>query len=109
MVADTLALWEFHKPDKSGFVRLVRIMEQLLTENDLGSDTPLRLTMKQMLVASLNGETAAIGVHSERMLALADSPVLRRIALDNTATAWYMADMPKKSAGHYQGADRRIL
>jgi hypothetical protein len=97
MVADTLALWEFHQPDKSGFVRFVRIMEQLAKEHDLGGDTPLRLAMKQMLVTSLNGETAGIRLYSARSLGLANSPMLRRIALYNTATAWYMADKPEET------------
>jgi hypothetical protein len=97
MVADTLALWEFHQPDKSGFVKLVRVMEQLAKEHDLGGDTPSRLAMKQMLVVSLNGETAGIRLYSARAFALADSPMLRRIALYNTATAWYMADKPEET------------
>jgi hypothetical protein len=81
MVADTLALWEFLQPDKSGFVKLVRAMEQLAKEHDLGGDTPSRLAMKQMLVASLNGETAGIRLYSARSLALADSPMLRGLRL----------------------------
>lgn len=97
MVADTLALWEFHQPDKTGFVRLVRIMERLAREHDLGGDTPSRLAMKQMLEASLSHETAGIRLYSARSLELADSPVLRRIALYNTATAWYLADEPEET------------
>lgn len=54
MVADTLALWEFHQPDKTGFVKLVRTMERLAKEHDLGGDTPSRLAMKQMLEAAIN-------------------------------------------------------
>jgi len=97
MVADTLALWEFHQSDKTGFVRLVRIMEQLAKEHDLGGDTPSRLAMKQMLEASLNGETAGIRLYSAKSLELADSPMLRRIAMYNTATAFYMADAPEET------------
>ncbi|MGH9648802.1 MAG: hypothetical protein ACRD4E_18525 [Bryobacteraceae bacterium] len=97
MVADTLALWEFHQPDKTGFVRLVRIMEQLGKEHDLGGDTPSRLAMKQMLEASLNGETAGIRLYSSRSLELADSPLLHRIAMYNTATAFYMVDAPEET------------
>jgi len=97
MVADTLALWEFHQPDKTGFVRLVRTMERLAREHDLGGDTPSRLAMKQMLEAALNYELAGIRLYSARSLQLADTPVLRRIALYNTATAWYMADEPQET------------
>lgn len=97
MVADTLALWEFHQPEKTGFVRLVQVMERLAKENDLGADTPSRLAMKQMLVASLNHETTGIRLYSAKSLELADSPMLRRIALYNTATAWYMADEPEET------------
>jgi hypothetical protein len=93
-VADTLALWEFDQSDKSGFVKIARIMERLAKEHDLGGDTPMGLALKQMLVASFNGELAAIRFYSGRLLELADSPMLRRIALYNTATAWYMADRP---------------
>ena len=97
MVADTLALWKFDQPDKSGFVKIVRIMEQLANEHDLGGDTPSRLALKEMVVASLNGEMAGIRFYSARLLELADSPMLRRIALYNTATAWYMADKPQET------------
>lgn len=97
MVADTLALWEFHQPDKTGFVKLVRTMERLAGEHDLGGDTPSRLAMKQMLDAALNHESAGIRLYSARSLERADTPVLRRIALYNTATAWYIADQPAET------------
>jgi hypothetical protein len=72
-------------------------MEQLANEHDLGGDTPSRLALKEMVVASLNGEMAGIRFYSARLLELADSPMLRRIALYNTATAWYMADKPQET------------
>ena len=97
MVADTLALWEFHQPEKTGFIRLVRVMEEFAKEHNLGGDTPSRLAMKQMIMAALNHETAGIRLYSSRSLELADSPMLRRIALYTTATAWYMADEPEET------------
>jgi hypothetical protein len=92
MVADTLALWEFHQPEKTEFVHLVRIMEKLSKDHELGGDTPQRLAMKQMLEASLNGEMAGIRLYSAKALERADSPMLRRIAKYNTAVAFHMAD-----------------
>jgi hypothetical protein len=97
MVADTLALWESHRPDKSAFVELVRTMERLARDHDLGGDTPSRLAMKQMLEPAINHESAGIRLYSSRSLELADTPLLRRIALYNTATAWYMADEPEET------------
>ena len=94
MVADTLALWAFHQPDKSGFVKLVRTMERLARDHDLGGDTPSRLAMKQMLEAAINHELAGIRLYSAKSLEMADTPLLRRIALYNTATTFYMADGP---------------
>lgn len=97
MVADTLALWQFHQPHKTRFVKLVRIMERLAREHDLGGDTPSRLAMKQMLAAALNHESAGIRLYSSRSLELAGTPGVRRIALYNTATAWYMAGEPEEA------------
>lgn len=97
MVADTLALWRFNQPDKSGFTKIVRVMEQLAEEHDLGGDAPARLVLKQMMVAARKGDISGIGFYSTRSLELADTPVLRRIALYNTATAWYLANKPEET------------
>ena len=98
MVADTLALWEFHRPDKTGFVKLVRTMERLAREHDLGGDTPSRLAMKQMLEASLNHELAGIRLYSARSLQHGGHPgIAKDSALCNTATAYYMADEPQET------------
>lgn len=97
MVADTLALWQFYQPDKMGFAKLVRIMEKLAKDHDLGGDTPSRLVMKQMLEAALDGKKAEMRVLFSKSLQLADSPLLRRIAQYNAAAAFYMTDQPEET------------
>jgi hypothetical protein len=92
MVADTLALWEFHQPDRTQFVRLVRIMEQLASKDDLGPECASRLVMKQMLEASFKRDIPEIRSLAAKALGGAETPMIRRIAKYNTAVAFHMAD-----------------
>jgi hypothetical protein len=97
LVADTLALWKFYHPDRSEFVKIVQIMEQLAKDHDLGSDAPSRLAMKQMMVAAFDSDIDGIRYYSDKSLSLADSPVVKRIVLYDTAAAWFMADRPEEA------------
>jgi hypothetical protein len=92
VVADTPALWEYHQPDKTRFIRLVRIMEQLAKEADLKPEDRSRLTMKQMLEAALERDVSAMASFAETALKGADTPLLRRIVSYNIAVAFYVTD-----------------
>jgi hypothetical protein len=79
MLADTLALWEFHQPVKTGFVRMVGVMEQL-AQHDLGGDTTDRLLMKQTMVAAFKRDVPGTRSLGAKALEAANTPLLRRIA-----------------------------
>ena len=97
MVADTLALWALHQPDKTGFPRLVRTMEQLAHDHNLGCDSNARLLMKQTIEAALDRDLNRIEVLGEQALAAADTPLLRRIAKYNLAVSFYICDEPSET------------
>jgi SEC-C motif len=95
MVADTLALWEFHQTDKSGFFRLVGMMDQLARDYKLGGDCGARLLLKQMMEAALEGDITALRSRAEKAMEAAVSPVVRRIVKYNMAVSFYMAERPE--------------
>jgi hypothetical protein len=97
MVADTLALWEFYRPGKSDFTRLLRLMEQLASETNLGPECRSRLAMKQVLEAASKHDIAGIKTLENTALEGAETPLVRRIVKYTAAVAFYVAEKPQET------------